>query len=394
MSIIGVAIGVTAMIVVLCVMDGFEDELKKRLMDTSTHLRISPKQTAPGFVGGVVPKDSLKGTDAEYILKTDPRIKSYSAVLKTEAILRSGRKVSGVEVQGLDDLEFDKLQKIVVESAEEQMLAQGEGVKAVRLSSVWIGQELALLLGFIPGDRITLISPTETQGPMGGVPRLKRFVIEGIYHSKNPQQELHTVYTKQRTLFSFLRQNDIISEWVIYLKDFFQAQDLSAELRDLLPNFYVQDWIQLNSNLFASLKLERFAMFVILTFIIIVASFNIVTTLTMMVLEKRKEIAILRTMGATAKQVGAIFLAEGLFIGLLGVGGGVCLAFIICILLKEFQIIPLPDFYYDQTLPVHLEPTYFLGVAFCAFFIVLLAAVYPSQKASKLAPLEAIRRGT
>ena len=188
-----------------------------------------------------------------------------------------------------------------------------------------MGQELAYEMGLIPGDQVTLISPTETEGPLDSVPRLKKYFIEGVYHSGLPDQELHTVFAADSAVRSFLRRADVMSEWEIAVKDFDQAPALASKIRELAPQFRVQDWAQLNSHLFASLKLERVAMFVILAFIVIVASFNIVTTLTLMVLEKKREISILKAMGARHGQVAAIFLAEGMLIGGIGVGGGIAL---------------------------------------------------------------------
>ena len=159
------------------------------------------------------------------------------------------------------------------------------------------------------------------------------------------------------------------------------------------PSFRVQDWIQLNSHLFASLRLERFAMSVALAFIIVVASFNIVTTLTLMVLEKRKEISILKAMGAEHGQVAAIFLAEGLLIGFLGAGGARFSRFVICLMLRRYEFIALPDIYYDRTLPVTFEWSYYGGVALCAVVIVLFACLYPSKRAAHLNPLDGIRFG-
>jgi lipoprotein-releasing system permease protein len=149
----------------------------------------------------------------------------------------------------------------------------------------------------------------------------------------------------------------------------------------------------MNSHLFASLRLERIAMFVILAFIIVVASFNIVTTLTLMVLEKKREIAILKAMGARHGQVAAIFLSEGILIGVLGIGGGVGLGLFLCSILKRYEFITLPDIYYDRTLPVTFNGWYYVGVAVCALLIVVGACLYPSRRAARLNPLDGIRFG-
>lgn len=394
LSILGVCIGVTAMIVVLSVMDGFEAELKKRLMSTDLHVLILPTPRAEGFDQGFVPKSSLDVAGIEQaLMRHGIPVSSFSPVVSTEAILKSGRHVTGVSVKGVDAARLKRLNGQLTESADPEMLFQRQGPEMVRLPGIYVGQELAYEMGLMPGDPVTLISPTEREGPLSSVPRLKRYVVEGIYHSGLPEQELHTTYSSDQAVRAFLRKAGVVSRWEIALRDFNDAADAAEVIRTKAPQFKVRDWMQLNSHLFQSLRLERTAMFVILAFIIVVASFNIVTTLTLMVLEKKKEISILKAMGARNGQVAAVFLAEGMLIGGVGVGGGVFLGLICCIFLRKFPIIQLPDVFYDRTLPVTFDPRYYLGIASCAVIIVLAACLYPSRRAARLHPLEGIRFG-
>ncbi|MGZ3687083.1 MAG: FtsX-like permease family protein [Bdellovibrionota bacterium] len=393
LSIFGVGLGVTAMIVVLSVMDGFEAEMKKRLMSSDLHVLVQPTVQVAGFDSGYVPKSALDPAKVDELRKKDPRILAFWPVVSTEAILKSGRKVTGVQVKGVSEERLSRLKTQVVESAESQMLVERQGADNVHLPSVWVGQELAYEMGMIPGDQVTLVSPTETEGPLEAVPRLKRYVVEGIYHSGLPEQELHTIFASEGAVRSFLRRADVISQWEVTVRDFDNAPEIAQKIRQFAPRFEVQDWRQLNAHLFASLRLERLAMFVILTFIVIVASFNIVTTLTLMVLEKKKEISILKAMGARNGQVAAIFLAEGILIGALGVGGGVLLGLLLCSGLKRYEFITLPDIYYDRTLPVTFDVRYYVIVAVSAILIVLAACLYPSRRAAKLNPLDGIRFG-
>jgi lipoprotein-releasing system permease protein len=394
LSIGGVGLGVTAMIVVLSVMDGFEFELKKRMMSSDLHVLVQPTSETPGFDAGFVPKDSLTPAQISSFL-TEPghEVVNFWPVVTTEAILKAGKKVTGVVLKGVTDERLAQLQKQVVEVADSRLLMGKEGTDSIRLPGVYIGQELAYEMGLIPGDQLTLISPTEVDGPLDGIPRFKKFVIEGVYHSGLPEQELHTVFSKEQSVRSFLKRVDVISQWEISVKDFSRAPDIAARIRLMAPHLKVQDWIQMNAHLFASLRLERISMFIILAFIIVVASFNIVTTLTLMVLEKKKEICILKAMGARNGQVAAIFLAEGFLIGALGVGGGVGFGFILCSLLKRYEFITLPDIYYDRTLPVTFDPRYYAAVATIALVIVLAACLYPSKRAAQLNPLDGIRFG-
>ena len=392
LSVLGVGTGVTAMIVVLSVMDGFEAQLKKRLMSSDLHVLITPTREVPGFDGGFVPESTL---DRERVsgIKDHDKMLSFYPVVSTEAILKTGRKVTGVVVKGITPERMELLKPQMKESAEPQMLITQEGGETIRLPSLFVGQELAFELGVIPGDAITLISPTETEGPLESVPRLRRYVVEGIYQSGLPEQELHTVFATEGTVRSFLRRAGVVSQWEVTVRDFDDAPKIAEEIRAIAPGFKVQDWIQLNAHLFASLRLERVSMFVVLAFIIVVASFNIVTTLTLMVLEKRREISILKAMGARHGQVAAIFLSEGILIGVLGVGGGVILGFLICLVLKRYEFITLPDIYYDRTLPVSFDLRYYVLVSACAVVIVIAACMYPSRRAARLNPLDGIRFG-
>lgn len=392
-SILGVALGVTAMIVVLSVMDGFEGELKKRLMSSDLHVLVSPAREVPGFDMGFVPKGALESSGIVDRLRSDVGVEVITSVVATEVILKAGRKIGGLMVKGVGPDRLDRLKAQLTEAAAPQMMVTRKGSETIRLPGLYIGQEFAYELRLMPGDEVTLISPTETEGPLNNVPRFKKYVIEGIYKSGTAEQELHTAFAAEATVRSFLRRTDAVSQWEITLKDFDRAPEVAAAIRAVSPGFRVQDWRQLNSHLFASLRLERVSMFVILAFIIVVASFNIVTTLTLMVLEKKREISIMKAMGARDGQVAAVFLAEGFFIGGVGVGSGVLAGFLICSLLRRYEFIQLPDIYYDRTLPVTFDPLYYALIAVCAVLIVIAACLYPSSRAARLNPIEGIRFG-
>lgn len=392
-SIVGVALGVTAMIVVLSVMDGFENELKKRLTSTDLHILVTPQPTSPGYQQGFVRVDDPEVTATQSRISAHPEVESVFPIVTTEAILRMGRKVVGVSLKGVGPERLDKLKRQMGEMAEPGMLIDRDGPNSQKLPSIFIGQEMAYELSAVPGDRVTLISPTETDGPLSSVPRMRRYVIEGIYRSGIPEQELHVVFASDQSVRSFLRRPDAINSWEVVVREFDRAAAVGTAIKETNPAWRVQDWVALNSHLFYSLRLERLAMTVILAVIVLVASFNIVTTLTMMVLEKKRDISILKAMGARHSQVAAIFLSEGLFIGALGVGGGLALGGLICLMLKRYEFIQLPEIYYDRTLPVAFEPFYYVCVGLIAVTIVLGACVYPSKRASRLDPIEGIRFG-
>ena len=380
-SVLGVLIGVTAMGVVLSVMEGFEGELKKRLMNTDLHLLVTNQSP-----GGEMSESAIP----ESFLKSHPNLELFP-IIQTEAILKSGRRVTGVIAKGIPPERMDLLKKQFTETADQKLLSDREGDESFSASRIFLGKEMASDMGLIPGDYVTLVSPTETEGPMSLVPRLKRYVVAGIYSSGMPEQELHTVFMDFAGMRSFLRKHGGVTQWEGRVKNLDAAISLKPELQATVPLLKVQDWQDLNSALFFSLKLERVMMFIALSFIILVASFNIVTTLTLMVQEKRKEIAILKTMGATTPQIGGIFLVEGIIIGGLGTVIGCSLAFGICEILKHYQFITLPEIYYDRSLPVIILPSYFAGIFCTAILIVTFASLIPALRAARLDPLDSIR---
>jgi len=393
LSILGIGIGVCALIVVLSVMDGFEGELKKRLMSSDLHVLATPSADMSGYERGRVPRDAELERRIQSWARETAAVESVWPVLSTEAILKSGRKVGGIVLKGVDDSRINRLKRSVGEMAEPSLLTAQEKGQIVRLPGLFLGRELADEFRIIPGDQVTLISPTETDGPVGSVPRLKRFVVEGIYSSGMPEQELQVAFTPTKNVQSFIRRPNVISQFEVVLRDFEDAPKVAEGFRRLLPEWKVQDWVQMNSHLFASLKLERFAMFVVLAFIVVVASFNIVTTLTLMVLEKKREISILKAMGARDPQVAAIFLAEGLAIGIRGVIGGTFLGVVLCVFLKRYELIQLPDVFYDRTLPVNFQPLVYGLIGVVTLLIVLLACQYPCRRAARFQPLQGIRVG-
>lgn len=401
-SMVGVALGVTALIVVLSVMDGFEVEMKKRLMSHELHLLVTPTSDAPGYdsgrVAATVFSESKLGQALETQADLKAQVKEIHPVLQTEAILRGGRKVSGISFEGVGEAQLQDLTRILTETANSPLKnpdldGGAPSPDAGAPPKVYLGQSLADEMDLIPGELVTVISPTETDGPFSTIPRLKRYMVGGIYRSGVPEQELHTVYAELGSVRAFLRHSGIVSQWEIVLKDYNRASSFKTELQEYGGPFRVRDWQDLNAHLFASLKLERLAMFISLVFIVIVASFNIVTTLTLMVLEKKREISILKAMGAQDSEVGAIFLAEGILIGGVGTLAGMLLGFGICVSLRRWEFIQLPDIYFDRTLPVSFLPQYYLLIAVSALLIVLFASVYPSLRAAKVDPLVGIRFG-
>jgi lipoprotein-releasing system permease protein len=378
LSIAGVAVGVCTLIVILSVMDGFEGALKSRLGTGEFHILVTKASDDSD------PYFEFNPEQVNRVFSLSSDVQTVNPVLGTEAILRAGKKVSGMSMRGITETQMTLLAKSLIEAV--------EGPKVLTREGLWLGKELADQLGAFPGDKVQVISPTETEGPMESVPRVRSFRVDGIFESGIPEKDLHTVYTSLDAAQEFLGRPGKVNRVEIGVKDF-QHSDSTGNLvrEDMGAAYLVKDWNQLNAHLFASLKLERITMFVILAMIVIVASFNIVTSLKMTVIEKRKEIAILQTMGASPRQIGRIFLVQGSVIGNIGTAIGLFLGLGITLFLQRFPIVQLPDVFYDRSLPVKISPL-FIGFVVCtAVIIVLAAAFFPARAAARGSPLDGIR---
>lgn len=384
-SVGGILVGVLTLIVTLGVMSGFESELKNRLFQAETHVLIESTNNQ------YISYDNSGVFYAE-ISSIDSRIQSVYPVLQAEAIVRSGKKVAGALLKGVDSNQMKWVENVTNEMSDQEYL-NGFAVS----ERVYLGQELAFNLGATAGDRITVVSPVESEGPFGAIPRVKQFVIAGIYKTGVPDQEMHTIFLPIQGVESFLKRSNILSQIEVKLSDLSDSEEITEKIKNKFRNnekfshYNIRSWQELNEHLFRSLKLERIAMFSILLFIVIVASFNIMSTLTMMVIEKKKSLSILRAMGATPKQISNIFIWEGIAIGITGVFLGLVLSLIVSFLLKSYQVIELPDFYYDRTLPIVIDPISILIICLSALIIVFLGSIIPSKKASLMTPLEGIR---
>jgi lipoprotein-releasing system permease protein len=381
LSIAGVMVGVATLIVTLSVMDGFEGALKGRLAQGEFHIlvqRSAEHEQDPYF------EWQPEQLDRIYRLNTD--IQQVNPVLVTEAILRAGKKVSGMSMRGVTEAQMNALSRSLVESV--------EGPKVISSEGLWLGKELAYQLSVLPGDKVQVISPLETEGPLESVPRMRVFKVEGIFESGIPEKDLQTVYAPLTAVQEFLGHPGKINRLEVTVEHFEKSEASARGIRaELGESYTVKDWNELNASLFASLKLERITMFTILAMIILVASFNIVTSLKMTVIEKKKEIAILKAMGARESQIRSIFLVQGLVIGNIGTFLGLVLGLGVAFLLKHYPLIQLPDVFFDRTLPVKLNPLFIALVVGTATIMVLLAAYFPARAAAKDSPIAGIRQG-
>jgi len=307
-----------------------------------------------------------------------------------QAMISSGKKAYGVYLKGIEPEMEAKTTEIFkfIKDGKVEDLSPKEGVPGIIL-----GRELARSLGVFPGDRVNIVSPFGEIGPLGVLPKIKPFRVAAIFEVGMFEYDSNLVLTGLKPAQEFSGIGNDVTGIELKIKDIYKAADVRERIqKELGFPLYARDWMQMHKSLFSALKLEKFAMFVILVLIILVASFNIISTLIMNVIEKSREIAILKAIGATNKSIMAIFMLQGLVIGLIGTFIGVTGGYLLNHLLDTYQIIKLPaDVYYLSHLPVKMKFIDFISVSLSAVIISFLATLYPAWQAARLNPVEPLR---
>lgn len=391
-SMLGVTTGVMAMVVVLSVMNGLQHDLREKILGTNAHLVVLRSGGAIEDYRSV--EATIRETGAADILGTTPFI--YN-----QAMLTTQSSVMGVVIRGVDVTTATQVTKLDVYMREGDLFAitapvpHPHQLDDIYLPGIVIGKELALNLGLHVGDDVNVVSPTGSIGPMGVTPKIKRFRVAGIFGSGMYEYDSGLVYISVEQAQEFFGMGDRVTGIEVKVKNPDTADLLGAAVQSELGfPFYSRDWKELNRNLFSALQLEKYGMALILILIITVAAFNIVSTLFMVVLQKGREIAILKSMGATSGSIQRIFMLEGLIVGVVGATVGGILGLILCALLERYQFIELPkDVYYIDRLPVQTDPLLVTVIVLSAIAISLVATLYPSWRAAKMDPVEGIRYG-
>ncbi len=387
-SIVGVMVGVMTLIIVLAVMSGFEKTLKEKILGTQAHL--------------VLLKASQEGMDNyEEVAKKVEGVRgvvSAAPFILNQVMLSSESSVSGVVLKGIDP---DRVGK-VTELAHNLKAGRLQDLKGVEgEAGIILGVELAKHLSVGIDDPIQVVSPFGTITPMGMMPKMKRFRVKGIFHSGMYEYDSTMAYVSLESAQKFFSMGSHVTGIEIKTQDIYKVKEIGKEIRRLMGfPFWTKDWMEMNRNLFSALKLEKIAMFIILVLIILVAGFNIISTLIMVVMEKNKDIAILKSMGAPSQSILKIFLIEGLIIGLVGTVLGTILGLGAAFNLEKiteyvehlfgFKILA-SDIYYIDKLPSQVNPLDVLLIVITAILITLLATIYPAWRGSKLDPAEALR---
>lgn len=392
-SFLGVMIGVATLVIVLAVMSGLEHELRDRILGFNPHVTVVS-------YGGTIDEWSRVVARVE----ADVGVVAAAPVVYGQAMVGIGRNVSGVVVRGIDptragrvlDLEHHVVAGSVAGLMERHEVPRepSEGGGTVKLPGLMIGGELARMLGLAPGDVVNLISPLGTPTPAGMVPRIKRFVVVATFDSGMFEYDTSLAYMGLETAQRFFDLGGGVSAIEVRVRDLYGATPVARRIERELGGFPLRarDWMEANRNLFSALKLEKVVYGIVLCLIVVVAAFNILATLTMVVKEKRRDIAILKSLGASDGSIGRIFVLKGAVIGLVGTLGGVALGLIGCWILARYQFIELPkDVFLVTTLPVRVDPGSVLLISAVSILICVVAALSPARRAAGLVPVEVLR---
>jgi len=379
-SALGVMVGVMALVVVISVMNGFREDLISKMLGVNSHLMVLR-------FGG--PFEDY-GESAKSISNLEGVVAS-SPFINYQVMFNNAGNVSGAILWGVDP---DTVGKVVsIESAIKKGSLDSLKNRSDKLPAIIIGCEIARQTRTELGDMITLISPEGKLTPMGRVPNSQKYEVTAIFESGMYDYDASMVYVTLEEARRFLTFGDKVTGLAVKVKDAFESDKVGENIqRRLGYPFRTQDWKARNKPLLEALELEKIAMFIILTMIVLVGALNIISTLVMVVMEKTRDVAILRAMGASAKSIMAIFMFQGLLVGFVGTLAGLASGLSICHLLEKYKFIKLnPSVYYISTLPVKIDFFDVGFIALCAVLISFLATLYPSWYASRLNPVDAIR---
>jgi lipoprotein-releasing system permease protein len=381
-SVAGITVGVIALIVVLAVYTGFTNGLRDQILGVNSHIIVQ----------------RLGGSIANYQLVRDriltvKNVTGATPYLYSQTLLSSASGGNGVVLRGMDPVSAEG----VVGLASEMVMGSIHDLdqpESARVPNIIIGKNLAADLRVTLGDRVRLISPSGPLTPMGIIPKVKTCQVSGIFETGMFEYDSTLTYMSLANVQNFLGIGDVAHgiEVKVEGKYLDHADEIAARIMaELGPGYIAKDWMMMNRNLFAAFKLEKIGMFIAISLIILVAALNIISALVMVVMEKSKDIAILKSMGATSGSIMKIFFLQGLVIAFAGTSLGVAGGLGLCELLSRYQFIELPSNVYPMTtLPIEVLPVDVAVVAVSSVIVTLLATLYPSWKASTVQPAEVL----
>lgn len=394
-SIAGITLGVAALIGTVGIMTGFKEDIQAKILGTTAHIIVQDRI-----------KDGM--SDYDPVTKqvvTVPGVVAATPFVLKQVLLTTQTGVQGIVIRGIDPQREGTVTELAKNLSTGQLADLSRPVKVkqspiddptspaveTEKPGIILGKELALRLGVFVGDTVNVVSPVGPISAIGMVPKIRTFALVALFQSGMYEYDSSLAYIDLAEAQKFFSMGQTVTGIEIKVTDVFRAAETARSVEQSLGFAYgARDWMQMNRNLFSALKLEKTMMFLLLVLITIVASFNIVSTLTMIVTEKQKEIAILKAMGATRKSIRRIFMLNGLIIGLSGTAIGIPLGYAFLWLIQTFWTFD-PTVYYISRIPVHVQAMDVFLVAGSAIVISFVATVYPSLQAAKLEPVAALR---
>ena len=379
-SVLGVTVGVMALVVVLSVMNGFRTDLMNKILGVNSHLLVLSRD------GVMEPY-----LDAAETCRRTDGVVAVTPFIHSQVMINNAGNVSGAVLRGINPATAGAvvgIDRMVTHGTLGDLSARDHGVPTVVL-----GSELARQTGAYPGGTVTIVSPEGRVTPLGRVPNSRSFKVAGLFDSGMYEYDASMAFIGLAEAKDFLGLGRSVTGLEVRVTDPDESDDVGRELeRRLGESFRTKDWKLMNKSLFSALKLEKFAMFVILTMIVLVGALNIISTLVMVVMEKSRDIAVLRALGASAASVMSVFMIQGVLVGVVGTVTGLCAGLGICHVISAYDFVRLPaDVYYISTLPVRVESLDVFWVAVAAVGISFCATIYPSWYAASLNPVETIR---
>lgn len=383
-SIAGVAVSVAGLIVVVSVMNGFDNDIRDKIIGTNSHILVN-----------AYTKDGIRGyDDLTRRINALDGVEAAAAFYQGQAMLKSDSGVLGVIVQGIDPVAQSRIarlrQNVTAGNLEDLKAADGDAEPAV-----FLGSELANHLDAEIGSELTIFSPVFRMTPAGMMPRMAKLKVAGKFSTGYYEYDSSLLYMSLPDAQKIFDAPGAVNQIGVRLKDLGQAPEIADEIQSMDNglNFWAKDWMSMNENLFKALKTEKLIMFLILACMVVVAAFNIVSTLVMMVMEKNKEVGVLRSLGSSEASILKIFVYEGMIIGILGALCGFVVGLGICAFVAVHPI-HIPgggSIYYIENLPVAVQGRDLLVIAALSLLTCFSAALYPAWQASRLDPVEAIR---
>ena len=391
-SITGITLGVAALIGTLGIMTGFKEDMQAKILGTTSHVVVQARgqQTMAGY------------SDLIHQVEEIPGVVAATPYIFKQVLLTSKAGVRGVALRGIDpnkEPEVTEMTKNVKSGNVQDLAVQRPPTPASadaptqtdRKPGIIVGKELAMRLGVIIGDRINVVSPVGPISALGMTPKIRPFQVVGLFESGMYEYDASLAYISLEEAQRFFSLGKTATGLEVKVEDVFTADAVANRIAARLGTEYMaRDWMLLNRNLFSALRLEKTMMFLLLVLITLVASFNIVGTLTMIVNEKQREIAILKAMGATPQAIMRIFMLNGLVIGLTGTAIGIPLGYTFLYLIENYWTFD-QTVYFISHIPVHVKALDVILVSCSAILISFAATLYPSWQAAKLAPVSALR---